>query len=216
MKNSFWELFCKCDEEMRTLALTHSSYAHEHGSNSNERVEFLGDSVLSVIVADYLYKHANIPEGKMSRLRASIVCTKSLSDLAKSLGLEKKILVGKSYKDKISDAVLEDLVESIIGVLYLKYGLHSISGAVIEALNVKQVIKSGVNNDFKSRLQEISALKHSKIEYIVQTIDKANNQKVFRSNLMIDGKFIAYGQGSTKREAEQNSAKKAISKLEKQ
>ena len=88
MKNNFWELFCKCSDEMRELALTHSSYAHEHNLPSNERVEYLGDSVLSVIVADYLYKHTNLEEGKMSRLRSNIVCTKSLSDLAKSLGLE--------------------------------------------------------------------------------------------------------------------------------
>ena len=212
MKNSLWQLFLKCDDEMRALALTHSSYAHEHNLPSNERVEYLGDSVLSVIVADYLYKHTSLPEGKMSRLRSNIVCTQSLSDLAKKLNLEDKIKIGKSYKDKISDSVLEDTMESIIGVLYLKYGLHSISSAVLEALNVKQIIKSGVHIDYKSSLQELPSLKHSKIEYKIVTADNTSGI-VFRSNLIIDGEFVSFGQGSTKREAEQNAAKKALKKL---
>lgn len=214
MKNSFWQLFNKCDDEMRALALTHSSYAHEHNLPSNERVEFLGDSVLSVIVADYLYKHTNLEEGKMSRLRSNIVCTKSLSDLAKSLGIEKMIKIGKSYKDKISDSVLEDTIESIIGVLYLTYGLHSISSAVIDALNVKEAVKIGASVDYKSRLQELDTLKHHKIEYQDVTIDNTSGN-VFRANLLIDNEFVAYGQGSTKRVAEQNAAKKALKKLEK-
>ncbi|MBQ3047590.1 MAG: hypothetical protein IJD48_01080, partial [Clostridia bacterium] len=144
MKNNFLELFNKCSEELKTLALTHSSFAHEKGVQSNERIEFLGDSVLSTIVSDYLYKHAKQTEGKMTKVRSTFVCTENLSKLAKELKIENKIKFGKSFKDKVSDAILADTIESMIGVMYLSYGLPSIQTAVLDALRVKELLKQGV------------------------------------------------------------------------
>lgn len=217
MKNRFLELFEKCPDELKTLAFTHSSFANEKKVESNERVEFLGDSVLSTIVSDYLYKHYHQREGKMSKIRASFVCTENLSRLAKELDIESKIHFGKSFKgNEISDAILADTIESMIGVMYLSFGMPSISSAVIDALKVKETLKAGnINNDYKSQLQEYAQEKKIDLEYKVEKYLTAGGQENFRANAFVDGKFIAYGQGSTKREAEQNSAKKSLIKLNK-
>lgn len=216
-KNSFIELFEKCSEEQKTLAFTHSSYAHDHATECNERIEFLGDSVLSTIVSDYLYKHYHYVEGKMSKIRASFVCTDSLAELAKSLGIENRILLGKSFKaSSISNAILADTIESMIGVMYLTFGLPSISNAVLEALQVKEKLNSGLTSkDYKSELQVLMQEQKKKIKYTAETYETKGGQTNFRASVFVDGQFVAYGQGSAKREAEQNAAHLAISKLNK-
>ena len=217
MKNRFLELFEKCSDELKALAFTHSSFANEKKVESNERVEFLGDSVLSTIVSDYLYKHYHQPEGKMSKIRASFVCTENLSRLAKELNVESKIRFGKSFKgNEVSDAILADTIESMIGVMYMSFGMPSIARAVIDALKVKENLKAGkISKDYKSELQEYTQDKKIKLEYKVERYTTDGGQENFRANAFIDGKFIAFGQGSTKREAEQNSAKKTLTKLNK-
>lgn len=217
MKNRFLELFEKCSDELKALAFTHSSFANEKKVESNERVEFLGDSVLSTIVSDYLYKHYHQPEGKMSKIRASFVCTENLSRLAKELNVESKIRFGKSFKgNEVSDAILADTIESMIGVMYISFGMPSIASAVIDALKVKEDLKAGkISKDYKSELQEYTQDKKIKLEYKVERYTTDGGQENFRANAFIDGKFIAFGQGSTKREAEQNSAKKTLTKLNK-
>ena len=217
MKHRFLELFEKCSAELKALAFTHSSFANEKKVESNERVEFLGDSVLSTIVSDYLYKHYHQPEGKMSKIRASFVCTENLSRLAKELNVESKIRFGKSFKgNEVSDAILADTIESMIGVMYISFGMPSIASAVIDALKVKENLKAGkISKDYKSELQEYTQDKKIKLEYKVERYTTDGGQENFRANAFIDGKFIAFGQGSTKREAEQNSAKKTLTKLNK-
>lgn len=216
MKNSFIELFEKCSPELKDLALTHSSFAHQHGVPSNERVEFLGDSVLSTIVTDYLYKHCKDNEGKLSKIRSKFVCTENLSDLAKRLNIQSRIRFGKSFKDEISDAILENTIESMIGVLYLSFGLHSISRAVLDALQVKEKLKQGVRaTDYKSELQEYCQANKLKLEYTVEKYLTKGGQENFRASSFINKEFVAFGNGSTKREAEQNSAKLTLKKLQK-
>lgn len=216
MKNNFLELFEKCSDELKDLAFTHSSFAHEKKIESNERIEFLGDTILSTIVGDYLYKHTTLTEGKMTKLRASFVCTENLSVLAKELKIENRIKLGKSFKDKISDAVLADTIESMIGVMYLSYGLHSISTAVLNALKVKELLKQGVKpKDYKSELQEFCQESKIKLEYKMEKYLTKGGQENFRASAFVNKEFIAYGQGSTKKEAEQNSAKLALQKLKK-
>lgn len=218
MKNRFLTLFEKCSDELKELAFTHSSFANEKKIESNERVEFLGDSVLSTIVSDYLYKHYHQTEGKMSKIRASFVCTENLSKLAKSLKIEDRIHFGKSFKgNDISDAILADTIESMIGVMYLSFGMPSIASAVIDALEIKENLKTGLKTvDYKSELQELVQELRYKLEYKVEKYQTEGGQENFRANAFIDGKFVAFGQGSTKREAEQNSAKKTLTKLRKQ
>ena len=215
-KNNFLELFEKCSDELKGLALTHSSFAHQNNCASNERIEFLGDTVLSTIVSDYLYKHYNQTEGKMTKIRASFVCTESLSELAKKLDIEKRIKFGKSFKGNVSNAILADTVESMIGAMYLCFGLHSISTAVLDALEVKSKLKAGMKpQDYKSELQEIVQANKNKLEYKIEKYTTKGGQENFRANAFIDGEFAAYGQGSTKREAEQNAAHLIIKKLTK-
>lgn len=217
MKNNFIDLFEKCSPELKELAFTHSSFAHDKGIESNERIEFLGDSVLSTIVSDYLYKHCHNDEGKMSKIRASFVCTENLSELAKSINIAPRLHLGKSFKNKaVSDAILADTIESMIGVMYLSFGLHSISTAVLDALRVKERLKHGMRaNDYKSELQEFVQEKQSKLEYKCETYLTAGGQTNFRANVFVGGEFVSFGQGSTKREAEQNGAHLALEKLKK-
>lgn len=217
MKNRFLDLFEKCSEELKALAFTHSSYANQHDTESNERIEFLGDSVLSTIVSDFLYKHQHQTEGKMSKIRARFVCTENLSTLAKELNIEPKIKFGKSFKGKVSDAVLADTIESMIGVMYLTYGLPSIQTAVLDALKVKEQLKQGLKpTDYKSELQEYVQANKLKLEYKVETYETLGGQENFRASTFVANKFIAFGQGSTKREAEQNAAKLTLKKIVKE
>ena len=214
MKNNFLSLFEKCSDELKELAFTHSSFAHQNKIQSNERIEFLGDSVLSTIVSDYLYKHCKDQEGKMSKIRANFVCTENLSLLAKELNISSRIKFGKSFKDEISDAILADTIESMIGAMYLSFGLHSISTAVLDALKVKEKLKAGMRaNDYKSELQEYCQANKMKLEYKVETYLTKGGQENFRASAFINKEFVSFGQGSTKREAEQNSAKLALKKI---
>ena len=215
-KNNFIELFEKCSDELKDLAFTHSSFANEKKIESNERIEFLGDTILGTIVGDYLYKHTKLDEGKMTKIRSTFVCTENLAKLAREIKIEDKIRLGKSFKDKISDAVLADTIESMIGAMYLTFGLHSIQTAVLDALNVKELLKSGMRaQDFKSELQEFCQENKMKLEYKCEKyLTKAGTEN-FRASTFINKEFVAYGQGSTKKEAEQNSAKLALTKLNK-
>lgn len=214
MKNSFIDLFEKCGEELKALAFTHSSFAHEKKIESNERIEFLGDTILSTIVGDYLYKHTKLDEGKMTKIRSKFVCTENLAELARKLNIETKIQVGKSFKDKISDAVLADTIESMIGAIYLTYGLHSIQTAVLDALKVKELLKKGMKaQDYKSELQEYCQENKLNLEYKCEKYQTKGGQENFRASTFVNKEFVSYGQGSTKKEAEQNSAKLAIKKL---
>lgn len=216
MKNNFIELFEKCDEGMKELVFSHSSFANQYGLQSNERIEFLGDSVLSTIVSDYLYKHCKSAEGKMSKIRAGFVCTESLSELAKELNIKPRIKFGKSFKGDVSDAILADTIECMIGAMYLSFGLHSISTAVLNALKVKEKLKEGIKpKDYKSELQEYAQANKLKLEYKIEKYLTAGGQENFRANAFISNTFVSFGQGSTKREAEQNSAKLALQKLRK-
>ena len=216
MKNNFIELFEKCSDELKNLAFTHSSFANEKKIESNERIEFLGDTILGTIVGDYLYKHTKLNEGKMTKIRSKFVCTENLASLARTLKIEDRIKLGKSFKDKISDAVLADTIESMIGAMYLTYGLHSIQTAVLDALNVKEQLRAGMKaQDYKSELQEFCQENKLKLEYKCEKyLTKAGTEN-FRASAFINKEFVSFGQGSTKKEAEQNSAKLALTKLRK-
>ena len=215
-KNNFIELFEKCPDELKDLAFTHSSFANEKKIESNERIEFLGDTILGTIVGDYLYKHTKLNEGRMTKIRSTFVCTENLANLARTIKVENRIRLGKSFKDKISDAVLADTIESMIGAMYLTFGLHSIQTAVLDALKVKEQLKAGMKaQDYKSELQEYCQENKMKLEYKIDTyLTKAGTEN-FRASTFVNKEFISYGQGSTKKEAEQNSAKLALTKLKK-
>ncbi|MDD4351130.1 MAG: ribonuclease III, partial [Clostridia bacterium] len=196
-------------------ALTHSSYANEYKIESNERLEFLGDSVLGLITSEYMYKYLDLNEGKMSKLRANMVCWQNLSKILKKMDIKDKLKLGNSLKT-ISDSMLADTIESMIGAIYLKHGLNKTRDAVLELLNVKEYLHSNPKAiDFKTELQEICQKLKMKVRYDITNYVTKGGQTNFRSKIYIDDVFYGYGTGSLKKEAEQNSAKIAISKLEK-
>ena len=212
----FYNLFEKSDKKLKEIAFTHSSYANEHKISSNEILEFLGDSVLSLCVSDYLYKNCPASEGKLSKIRSNFVCTDSLSKIAKEMELENNLKLGKSFKDKtISNAMLEDLVESMIAVVYLSNGFASTQTAVLEMLDLKSALKKGIKRrDYKTDLQEYCQKYKMKIEYVCSTYETKGGQTNFKSGIRINGEFYKYGTGSTKRESEQNAAMKTLKVLE--
>jgi len=215
MKNKFLVLFELVDEEVKNTALTHSSYANEYKIESNERLEFLGDSVLGLITSEYMYKYLDLNEGKMSKLRANMVCWQNLSKILKKMDIKDKLKLGNSLKT-ISDSMLADTIESMIGAIYLKHGLNKTRDAVLELLNVKEYLHSNPKAiDFKTELQEICQKLKMKVRYDITNYVTKGGQTNFRSKIYIDDVFYGYGTGSLKKEAEQNSAKIAISKLEK-
>lgn len=208
--DKFEKLFLACPEHIKKLALTHSSYANAVSIQSNERLEFLGDSVLGLIVAENLYNYSKSSEGDLSKIKSSLVCTESLSKIAKEMDIQQKLIVGKSI-DKISDSMLEDAMESMIGAIYLTHGLKSIKSAIVEMLEIKKILETGtVVKDYKTTLQEICQAKKISLEYKI-----LENNKNFQCSCYVDGKFISDGVGTTKVRAEQESAKKAIEILNK-
>lgn len=215
MNDKFLQMFNSCSEKLKQTALTHSSYAHDKGCESNERLEFLGDAVLQIIVSDYLFKHYHKDEGRMTKIRSAFVCTENLSSLAKEMDISSIINFGKSFKGKtISDSVLAGTIESMIAVLYLTYGIAKISDMIIKWLNVENKLKVGLEiKNYKSQLLEFCQDCKKKLKYETIIVDTKDNQKTFRSNILIDGEFVAFGQGSTKKLAEQNAAKLALKKL---
>lgn len=216
-KNSFLEVFNTCDEKLKDIAFTHVSYANEHKATSNERLEYLGDSVLGLIVGDYLYNNYPVNEGKLSKVRSTFVCTQNLSAIAKELDIKNRIKIGHSLRrEDISDAVLEDTIESMIAVIYLSKGLKVAYKVVTELLDIKAKLKRGVKpSDYKSELIEYANKNKLKIEFVKSTYTTKGGQTNFKSGVRLNGEFYKYGTGSTKREAEQNASRLTLKKIEK-
>lgn len=217
MSSKFLEVFNSCDEKLKDIAFTHVSFANEHKATSNERLEYLGDSVLGLIVGDYLYNNYPVSEGKLSKVRSSLVCTQSLSSIAKDLGIKNRIKVGHSLKNiPLSDAILEDTIESMIAVIYLSKGLKTAYKVVVDLLQIKNRLKKGIKpNDYKSDLVEYANKNKLKIEFVSSTYETKGGQTNFKSGVRLNGEFYKYGTGSTKREAEQNASRLTLAKIEK-
>lgn len=214
--NNFLEVFNTCDEKLKDIAFTHVSYANEHKATSNERLEYLGDSVLGLIVGDYLYNNYPVNEGKLSKVRSTFVCTQNLSAIAKELGIKDRIKIGHSIKkENISDAMLEDTIESMIAVIYLSKGLKVAYKVVTELLDIKAKLKKGVKpTDYKSDLVEYANKNKLKIEFVSSTYITKGGQTNFKSGVRLNGEFYKYGTGSTKREAEQNASRLTLKVIE--
>lgn len=190
-------------------AFTHSSYSKDN----NERLEFLGDSVLQIIISKYLYNQYEFDEGLLTKYRAKIVCENNLNRAIVNLKLQEFLIVGDSYKDKPSKAMCADLCEAIIGAIFLD------SNSLIKAeefifTNVKTSISIG--DDYKTILQELvqsNKLTTKDIVYSTNQCSNENNIAMFESKVYVSNKLLGSGKGKTKKEAEQNSAKIAIEKI---
>ncbi len=204
-------------------AFTHSSYVNEHRNlklKDNERIEFLGDAVLELTVSRFLYElYPNVPEGKLTRLRATIVCEASFSQFAKEYEFDQFIRLGKGEErmnGRKRPALLCDLFESFVGALYLDQGLDGVLFFLEQTIFPK--IKSGAFShvmDHKTNLQEFLQQKGEiEIEYnLVDEIGPAH-QKAFVVEVLAEGQLLGQGQGKTKKAAEQVAAENALLTLQ--
>lgn len=198
-------------------ALTHSSYAKStpQKTSDNERMEFLGDAVLELIIADYLFrKFSYLDEGSLSRMRSAVVSEENLAHHARKIGLGKYILVGKDQEQiRSQDAILADAYEAIIGSLYLDRGLK-ITKKFILGFFIKEENLLTKSKDFKSLLQEYSQSVYKKLPRYKLVQEKGpDHKKMFKIKVEIDGETLGEGWGPSKKKAEKVAAEKAWKKL---
>ena len=203
-------------------AFTHSSYAKQFKeSQYNERLEFLGDSVLQLTITEYLFSnYKNKLEGELTRLRSLIVCENSLYNVARKLGISDFIMMSKGEeltggRDRIS--IQADAVEAIIAAIYLDKGLEVAKEFILT--NFNDIIKKAIDNkiilDFKTKLQEyLQKDGDIDINYELYKHEGPPHRRKFFVNLYVEGKLLGSGEGYSKKEAEQNAAKEALVKLE--
>lgn len=206
------------DKELIIRALTHSSYANEHKNiKDNERLEFLGDSVLGFVVSDYIFKERrDIPEGELTKIRSKVVCEESLKEVADVLGIADTIRLG--YGEKTSGSrghasIVADAVEAIIAAVYLDGGIKCARDLILRffmnkidnALHAKNLL------DYKSRLQELVQSKTSlDIKYELISQEGPDHSRTFHMKVCQGGKTLGVGSGSSKKAAQQDAAKNAL------
>ncbi|WP_144018666.1 ribonuclease III [Demequina sp. NBRC 110051] len=208
------------DPELLVLALTHRSFAYEHGGlPTNERLEFLGDSVLGIIVTDRLYRdHPDLPEGELAKMRAATVSQKALSEVARGIDLGPCILLGKGETatggaDK--DSILCDAFEAVLGAIYLTHGIDT-SREVVNRLVGPLLVRAadaGVALDWKTSLQEASAARGMGSPVYTCEGEGPDHARTFTATVTIDGTAYGTGVGSAKKHAEQEAAERAYAAL---
>ncbi len=206
------------DKKYLNVALTHSSFANEKKDHtkSNERLEFLGDSVLSIVVSDYIFKKLpNLPEGELTKLRASLVCEKSLCEFAKELGLGDylKLSKGEAKSGGASRAsILSDAFEAVIASIYLDGGLEEAKKFILKyVIPAIENPKPVVFRDYKTDLQEIIQKNPEDVlEYVLVNESGPDHKKHFVVEVRLDNNVIGKGGGKSKKEAEQQAAREAL------
>ena len=201
-------------------ALTHSSYANEHrssGITSNERLEFLGDSVLGMVVAEYLFAaHPNMPEGELTRTRAALVCETSLYEVACALNLGRYLRLGKGEDaggGRTRPSILADATEATLAAVYLDGGIEP-ARAIIQTYILDKEQEKSADRDYKTALQEL-VQRHPGQAVSYRLVDETgpDHARVFVMEVSVGGKPVGVGRGRSKKEAEQMSAKAALEKL---
>lgn len=212
------------DQSLLRNALTHSSYANENRSLAmpcNERLEFLGDSVLGFAVADFLYRSfPDRPEGEMTRMRADMVCETTLAQAAISIGLGGELLLGHGEEQgggRRRASILADAMESVIAAAYLDGGYEAAHG-IVERLIFCTVPKTTMHNmDYKTMLQELVQQQRGQtIAYVPAGESGPDHDKRFRVCVLLNGEELGSGEGTSKKRAEQAAAKAAMERLTQQ
>ncbi len=208
------------NKELLKTALTHTSYAYEKHINSNEKLEFLGDSILEFLSSRYLYEnYPNLREGEMTKVRATVVCEKSLYKIASKHNFGEYLFLGKSEKINGGNkrpAILADSVEAVIAAMYLDGGLEIVDKFIIK--NLKEEIERASTHvgdkDYKTVLQEkLQEGGDVKIEYEITKESGPDHDKSFEAQVIFNGKILAKGAGKSKKGAEMQAAKKALEKI---
>ena len=212
------------DLELLDMALTHTSYAHEAKQHPkpqhNERIEFLGDSVLSIIVSTYMYNNfPELAEGQLTKLRAYLVCEVSLHEYAKKIHLGDYLKLGKGEDfsgGRERPSILADAFESVLGAIYLDQGLEVARSYLLDLMKPEMdyICRHGIFNDYKTRLQEyLQRDGEVDITYKLLGSSGPEHKKVFTSEVIFEGRVIGEGQGRSKKDAEQHAAKQALKQL---
>jgi len=229
-RNNFYELeelihYDFKDKEYLIEALTHSSYANEKKykkCNYNERLEFLGDSVLGLVISDYLFtNYPDLPEGELTKTRAKIVCETTLSNCAKSINLGYFLMLGKGEDatgGRQRPSLLADAFESIIGAIYLDGGINSARNFIMTTMKkvIKDALEGKIFIDYKTHLQELIQ-NDSNVKITYEIIDEKgpDHNKTFYTHVKKNNKILGYGKGKSKKESEQNAAKMALGVIQK-
>ncbi len=201
-------------------ALTHSTFAYENrGVEDNERIEFLGDAILQLVVSEYLFRHeGKLKEGQMTKIRSLLVCEQTLARVAEAIKLSKFLRLGKGEeltggRKKASN--LANSVEAIIGAVYLDGGLAKARQVVLGLLDsyLEPAVKGKIQYDFKSRLLELvqSTRGQSVLNFTIIKEEGPVHNRLFTAAAVLDGVEIVSGEGNSKKEAEQNAAREALS-----
>lgn len=201
-------------------ALTHTSYANENNVKSNEKLEFLGDSILEFISSKYIYtKYPNLKEGEMTKVRADVVCERSLYKVALKHNFSDFLFIGKSQiinKGNERPSILADSIEAVIAAIYFDSGLEAAEKFIVE--NLKDYIETASKHvgmkDHKTVLQEkLQVHGDVKIKYDIIKESGPDHDKTFTARVSLNGKVLAEGNGRTKKEAEMEAAKKALENM---
>lgn len=206
------------DKELLHVALSHSSYANEFKNtrSSNERLEFLGDSVLSIVVSEYLFKHfKHLPEGDLTKIRASLVCENALFEFAKKIDLGNAILVGKGEENsggRERPSIVSDAFEAVIAAIYLDGGMEAARKYVLGFMPEDiDKYRNRSNGDYKTILQEIiQRNREEKVEYVLKSQSGPDHNRVFEIQVMLNSNVIGEGTGHSKKQAEQMAAREAL------
>ncbi len=208
------------DEELLDLALRHRSWCAEHGGvDSNERLEFLGDAVLGVIVTDHLFRTSpTSSEGVLARRRSELVSANALAGVARAVGLGDALLLGKGEEatgGRAKTSILADAMEGVLGAVYLDGGIDAATTVVLGLLDerIDGVVSGDVASDHKSRLQEVAAHRFGELPRYDLTEDGPEHEKRFRAVVRLGGADWGEGEGRTKKEAEQAAAREATVRL---
>ena len=206
--------------ELLKTAFTHTSYAYENRVESNEKLEFLGDSILEFVSSEYIYKnYEHLKEGEMTKVRATVVCEQSLYKIAKLHNFSDFLYLGNSEKKTGGNkrpAILADSVEAVIAAMFLDGGIEPVKTFIVE--NLKEEIEVASRHvgdkDYKTVLQEILQ-KHGevKIEYKTLSEKGPDHDKTFEVQVLCNGKVLALGKGKSKKLAQMEAARKAIENL---
>ena len=208
------------NKELLKNALTHTSYAYENNVESNEKLEFLGDSILEFLSSKYLFNnYKNLKEGEMTKVRATVVCEESLHKIALKHNFSDFLYLGKSEssnKANLSKAILADSVEALIAAIYLDSGLEKAEEFIIK--NLEESIKIASKNvgikDYKTVLQEkLQMHGNVDIKYTILKESGPDHNKLFESKVECNGKLLGTGTGKTKKASEMAAAKSALDNL---
>jgi ribonuclease-3 len=211
------------DRRLLSEALNHSSYANEHRGahiNSNERLEFLGDSVLGFVTAEFLFvQHPNLPEGDLTRIRAALVCEQSLYEVAQKLELGAYLKLGKGEEaggGRTRTSILADATEAVFAAVYLDGGIGAASALIHRVLldAEREEAVEERRKDYKTALQElVQRQANQELSYHMAGEQGPDHNKTFQAEVRLNGEVIGVGSGHSKKEAEQSAAKAALETL---